>query len=180
MKHDKIGLILGEISVDGYKIARLDRTHKSGGGCMIYFSNNLSCFERSDLLFDIEAVWIDITCDSQKFIIGCIYRPPGDSHFYQVFYSTLERIWMKRKNILLMGDFNADLFPKRSYELNSEGKRLLRILSSFDLHNVIVQPTRTTSSSSTLIDLVITNTSKIVNSGVFDFSRIWKTPRGRL
>ena len=68
-----------------------------------------------------------------------------------------------------MGDLNADLLPKRDSELNSEGRRLLRILSSFDLHNVIAQPTRITSSSSTLIDLVITsNTSKIVNSGVFD------------
>ena len=76
---------------------------------------------------------------------------------------------MKRKNILLLGDFNADLLPKRDPELNSEGKRLLRVLSSFDLHNVIAQPTRITSSSSTLIDLVITsNTSKIINSGVFD------------
>ena len=63
-----------EISVDGYKIARLDRTYKSGGGCVIFFSNNLCCYERPDLLSAIEAVWIDITCDSQKHLVGCIYR----------------------------------------------------------------------------------------------------------
>ena len=39
-----------EISVDGYKIARQDRTQKNGGGCIIYYSNNLSCFERTDIL----------------------------------------------------------------------------------------------------------------------------------
>ena len=167
--HLKGDINSSEISVDGYKIARCDRMHKSCGGCMIYYSNNLSCYERADLLTDIEAVWINITCDSQQLIIGCIYRPPDDSQFYEIFYSTLERIWMKRKNILLMGDFNADLLPERDPELKSEGRRLLRVLSSFDLYNVIAQPTRITSSSSTLLDLVITsNTSKIVNSGVFD------------
>ena len=76
---------------------------------------------------------------------------------------------MRRKNILLMGDFNADLLSESYSELNSEGKRFSKILASFDLHNVIAQPTRITSSSNTLIDLVITsNTSKIVNSGVYD------------
>ena len=68
-----------------------------------------------------------------------------------------------------MGDFNADLLSESYSELNSEGKRFSKILASFDLHNVIAQPTRITSSSNTLIDLVITsNTSKIVNSGVYD------------
>ena len=164
-----------KISVDGYKIARLHRTHKSGSGCVIFLSNNLSCYERPDLLSDIEAVWIDITCDSQKLITGCIYRTPDDLHFYQAFYSTLEGIWMRRKNILLVGDFNADLLPKSGSELNSEGKHLSKILSSFDLHNVIAQPTRITSSSSTLIDLVITsNTWKSVyDHGLLDHCLIF-------
>ena len=74
--HLKGDINSSEISVDGFKIARFERMHKICGGCMICYSNNLSCYERADLLTDIEAVWINITCDSQQSIIGCIYRPP--------------------------------------------------------------------------------------------------------
>lgn len=87
-----------EISVDSYKIARLDRTHKSCGGCIIYYSNNLSCYERADLQTDFKAVWINITCNSQQFNFRRIYRPPDYSQFYDILCTTLERICMKRKN----------------------------------------------------------------------------------
>ena len=100
--HLKGDINSSEMSVYGYKIARLHRTHKGCDGCMIYYSNDLNCYERADLLTDIEAVWINITCNSQQFILGCIYRPPDHSQFYEILYTTLERIWMKRKNILLM------------------------------------------------------------------------------
>ena len=96
--HSKGDINSSEISVDGYKIARFDRMYKSCGGCMIYYSNNLSCYERADLLTDIKAVWINITCDSQQLIIGCIYRLPGDSQFYEVFLQhTRENLDEKKK-----------------------------------------------------------------------------------
>lgn len=46
---------------------------------------------------------------------------------------------------------------------------MLGILSSFDLHNVIKDPTRKTITTSTLLDLLITtDASKIITSGTFD------------
>lgn len=46
---------------------------------------------------------------------------------------------------------------------------MLRILDSFDFHNVIKDLTRTTVTTSTLLDLLITTaTPKIITSGTFD------------
>lgn len=46
---------------------------------------------------------------------------------------------------------------------------MLRILDSFDFHNVIKDPTRTTVTISTLLDLLITTaTPKIITSGAFE------------
>ena len=65
---------------------------------------------------------------------------------------------------MILGDLNSDLIAK-----GYEGRRLLRILGSFDLHNVIKDPIRTTVTTSTLLDLMITtDTSKIITSGTFD------------
>ena len=66
--------------------------------------------------------------------------------------------------MVILGDFNSDLIAK-----GYEGRRLLRILGSHDLHNVIKEPTRVTETTSTLLDLLITtDTSKITASGTFD------------
>ena len=66
--------------------------------------------------------------------------------------------------MVIVGDLNSDLIAK-----GYEGRRLLRILGSLDLHNVIKDPTRTTVTTSILLDLMITtNISKIMTSGTFD------------
>ena len=69
-----------------------------------------------------------------------------------------------RKNIVILDDLNSDLITK-----GYEGRRLLRILGSFDLHNVIKDLTRTTVTTFTVPDLLITiDTTKIIASGTFD------------
>ena len=153
-----------ELAITGFKAVRLDREDREGGSCMIYYSENLHMYERDDLKADIEAIWIDITVMSQKLLLGYIYRPPDDYTFYDKFYNILENTVKNRKNVVILGDFNSDLIAK-----GYEGRRLLRILGSHDLHNVIKEPTRVTETTSTLLDLLITtDTSKITASGTFD------------
>ena len=49
------------------------------------------------------------------------------------------------------------------------GEKLAKNSWQFDLHNVIKDPTRTTVTTSTLLDLLITiDTTKIITSGTFD------------
>lgn len=63
----------GYLAIDGFTTARLDRKHKEGGGCLIFFSEKLFIYEREDLKSDIEAVWIDMEIRSQKVLLGCVY-----------------------------------------------------------------------------------------------------------
>ena len=152
------------VMIPGYQVARLDRKDQEGGGCIIYYSESLHVYERDDLKTDIEAIWIDVTIKSQKLLLGCVYRPPDDYSFYNKFYTLLEHSLRNRKNVVILGDLNSDLITK-----GYEGRRLLRILGSLDLYNVIKDPTRTTVTTSTLLDLMITtDVSKIMSSGTFD------------
>ena len=63
-----------------------------------------------------------------------------------------------------MGDLNCDLSSK---ELDHNSTKFMNIVDLYSLHQVINEPTRITISSSTMIDLIFTNTvDEIVCSGV--------------
>ena len=70
---------------------------------------------------------------------------------------------------VLLGDFNID-FSVQQKNANFPLKRSLRgITEAFDLKQLIMEPTRVTEYSETLIYLVFTNSHhKVVESGVFD------------
>ena len=80
----------------------------------------------------------------------------------------LAKIWMKRENIVILGDLNSDLLMKgKSKEDTYLGRRLLEILNPYGLKNVINQPTRIAEKSQTIIDLIITSSpEKITVKGV--------------
>jgi hypothetical protein len=158
------------INIDGYSFVRRDRDTGLGGGVLIYFKTNLTAYlaPRWDNT-QLEAIWLNITIRSQSFLVGCIYRPPQDSSFFNNFTNVLESIWLRRKNIILLGDFNADMLKGSSNTESQYGKRLKRIISSFGLKNIISCPTRITPTSKSLIDLVITNQpAKVKTSGAID------------
>ena len=99
----------------------------------------------------------------------CIYRPPQDSLFFNHFRNVLENIWLRRKNIILLGDFNSDMLKGSSKTESQYGKRLKRIISSFGLKNIMSCPSRVTLTLKSLIDLIITNQpAKVKNSGAID------------
>ena len=55
------------------------------------------------------AVWINITIRSQSTLLGCLYRPPKSATFYNDLHDLLNKIWVKRKSVILLGDFNCNL-----------------------------------------------------------------------
>ena len=59
-----------------------------------------------------ESIWMDLIVSSQHYLIAGIYRPPDRADFYDKFKDILEKIWIKRKNIILLGDLNSDLLFK--------------------------------------------------------------------
>ena len=76
---------------------------------------------------------------------------------------------MKRKNIILVGEFNCDMTASLDSNESHFGKRFKRILCSFGLKNIINSPTRITFDSKSLIDLIVTSQpAKIQTSGYID------------
>ena len=126
----------------------------------MYFREELDGFERDDLKkqSSIEASCIEITVSSQKLLIGSIYRQPDDLNFYGNFQKALEQIWMKRNNILILGDLNSGLlFRRKTPEDTYLGRKLLKVLNSYNMKNIINKPTRITADTSTIIDQIITS-----------------------
>ena len=73
---------------------------------------------------------------------------------------------MKRKNIILVGDFNCDMTSSLDSNESHFGKRFKRILCSYGLKNIINSPMCITFDSKSLIDLIVTSQpAKIQSSG---------------
>ena len=56
---------------------------------------------------NIEAVWVEMILYSQIVVMGTIYWHLEDMAFY---------IWQKRKNIILLGDFNSEMKARSQEE----------------------------------------------------------------
>ena len=77
---------------------------------------------------------------------------------------------MKRKNIILAGDFNCDMTLGVESNASHFGRRFRRILCSYGLKDIINSPTRIKSDSKSLIDLIVTSQpAKVQTSGSIDF-----------
>lgn len=158
-----------EIAITWYKTARCDRNDgRKGGGTVIYFAEHLNAYERHDINVNkaLEAAWIDVTIASQKLLVASVYRPPDNISFLNLFSSTLDRIWMKRTNIILLGDFNFNLLPS-TQDANSSIWKFRQLLNKFNLKNVINKATRITDTSMTLIDLLFVQTLQKFHTMVF-------------
>ena len=161
-----------QLEIEGYGIARKDRQNSENnwGGCLIYFAEDLNAFEREDLnkQFTVEAVWIEIIIASQRLLIRAIYRQPDDLTFFGKFQNDLDQVWEKRNNILLLEDFNSDLNFRNQNDETYFGRKLLRVLNSFNMTNIIKKSTRVTETTKTTIDMIITtDKSKVKQSGSF-------------
>jgi hypothetical protein len=87
---------------------------------------------------------------------------------FDYFEKIVEKLDATNHDYFLLGDINVDLMPGVT---SVNGNKLNDIFEIFGLKQPIVDPTRTTPYSSTLIDLCVTNTpSKIVNSGIIELS----------
>ena len=164
------------INLYKHKVIRQDRnTGKRGGGLVVYVSDKLynhTCImsDYSSITEDIEQLWILIDEPNvRKKIVGLLYRPPGGNaeNCLSSLRSNLESIQLGLNcEISVMGDLN------RNYKnRNTAPFRLLKeIERDFGLKQLITSPTRVTSKSSTLIDLLLTDCNHVVESGVLDIS----------
>lgn len=149
-----------EISIQGYSVFRLDRS-RHGGGVLIYVKSLFTCSILFKGTTEFECIVINIACSVNPSLgsdvsICLFYRPPGSVYsLLDTLFDTLCNIFVSlASKFFLIGDFNIDfLTPSFLYH------KLLSIVTSFNLTQVVKDPTRVCNSCSTLIDLIFVSPS---------------------
>ena len=145
-----------EISLQGYSVIRLDRCRHGGGVLMYIKSVFTSCLlYKGTTVFEFIVVSIKCTVSSLSkpdLVIALFYRPPDSDHvlFDTLFNSLCSLDVSVLCNFYLIGDFNVDFFNLNSPLYN----KLMSVVASFSLSQIVSEPTRVTDTSSTLIDLI--------------------------
>ena len=137
-------------------------TEANAGGTLSYIRNHLSCKTRNDLKiyksFELESTFIEI-CNAKKtnIITGCIYKHPNmninefnDDYLNEL----LDKLSSENKTTFLLGDFNINLLK---YDIHPPTNGFLDSLSSHYFLPHILQPSRVTTNSKTLIDNIFSN-----------------------
>ena len=127
----------------------------------IFVKDNYNVIEREDLKSDnieFEAVWIEIkTKKNQNIILGCTYRHPHNSNiddYTSYMKSCLAILNKENKEIYISGYFNIDLLK---YDSNNKYQEFYNQMTTSGFLPQILQPTRITETSSTIIDNIYTN-----------------------
>ena len=113
--------------------------------------------------------------------IGIFYRPPNANNFLESFINDLKQIDFKKSEAYFLGDFNINLLLNDKFALKENQSVTFRNFNSpfapkykelcqtFSLKEIIQVPTRVTSTTSSLLDHILTNAGwKISQKGVID------------
>ena len=104
----------------------------------------------------VEALWVEIFFQKSNYILLCIIcRPPGsskhlDANFENNFEELISLVIEENKETIVVGDLNC------KYLNNADHKSIKQILQLHGLKQIIKQPTRITSRSRSLIDIICT------------------------
>lgn len=143
-----------------YRIIRRDRK-KGGGGILVYVRSNISAYRRKKFEPNgVESICLDVKgCGNTWFLVCGCYRSEkicSATDFISACEIAAEQMLAKRKEIIFTGDLNMDM------NLNSDRDRephraLSNFCEQFCLTNVITKPTRVTTRSKSLIDVILTS-----------------------
>ena len=156
LKNDQDALL--NINIIGYNFLSQPST-TNAGGVGFYVKDNLVYTHRSDLSTqkhnDYESLWIEIhNKKGHNTICGIFYRHPHGNvdNFLNYINVMIEKI--QDKYCVLLGDFNLDLLK---FESHPDTDSFLSTLGTFYFQPQILQPTRITNHSATLIDNIFFN-----------------------
>ena len=116
--------------------------------------------ERSDLnsnSLEYESPWIEIKNKrSTNIVITSIYRHPHDNFndFFQYLEKCLSVVAQENKELYIYGDINFDLLKIDSDHVT---QRFFNLLCSFGLLPHVLQPSRVTDNTATVIDNIFSN-----------------------
>ena len=133
------------------------------GGVAMYVKKSLDhkVLNHLNALEDkFETLWIEVNTGPKckNIIVCCAYRHPDTdaNKFIEYLESTLSKL-DKYKLICIMGDFNINLL---NYESHRDTNEFINSIVSHCLLPHILQPTRVTDHSATVIDNIFTNATE--------------------
>ena len=147
-----------EIQLDGYKLFRLDRLHKGGGGVCAYVRSEL----KSKVLKDFSSIsdrnfhqlWLSVQVKKSKSIVLCVAYRPDDTPL-SFFEDTLKPVYTQalllNKPIIILGNLNCDGLDSSCREyaaINSFTREM-------NPQQLIKEPTRITATTESLLDVIL-------------------------
>ena len=115
-----------EVEIEGYKIFRLDRKDKRGGGVCAYIRSPLKAQILKDLSGTsttwFQQLWLQVQYKKiRSFVICAVYRPP-DCHvscFEDILKLSSTYALSLNKPVIILGDLNCNLLQQNPDGLNS-------------------------------------------------------------
>ncbi len=146
-----------------------------GGGIMIYVSKCLSFKRRYDLENPIhEAVWIEVYLPQKSIILCTAYRPENihTIDFWNYLNYSIENAFDISNKLVIVGDLNVNL-------LSNKRSHLSDIIDAKHLRNTVIEPTRITNTTRTLLDpILISDDIHAMESGVTEFEHTVSDHKG--
>ena len=156
-----------DIQIPGHIIFGQDKgPHKSGGGIVVYIRNSFKASIIDNLPATTDAnsqqLWLKVQCrKSKSFLLCAAYRPDlvSMSRLLDDFITSFMDLLLLGMEGMVIGDLNADILPGSSCP---EGRALMDLCNSLNLSQPVTQPTRTTDTSVTLIDVALTTNKSFI------------------
>ena len=157
-----------DLHIDDVRMLRKDRKKCKGGGFLVYCKSYLQVIYRKDLSTRyLEAIWVQVKFQTANVLFSVIYRSELECpNFFESACEILEKAWLKSDHIFLMSDFNCKLLNTLSNprsDVRNKTRKLLDLFEQFDMQNIVDEPTRLTTQTKTLIDLIVTTRPELIN-----------------
>ena len=146
-------------NLNSYNLEYNCRKIGRGGGVAAYIHNSVNYKILPLHVLHSESLWLELIDNKHVFIVGIIYRKPNTSvsEFHTSLLDVLCSIKLDKKQCILMGDFNMD-FSKPDISIDNFQTNMICL----NLKQLVLTPTRITSTTETVIDHIYMAISIIV------------------
>ncbi|XP_059489267.1 uncharacterized protein LOC132204659 [Neocloeon triangulifer] len=163
-----------EIIPSDFIVFRKDRTNckRASGGTLIAARHHLNPCRHKHLEVGAEIVWIEVKMGELKILLGSAYRKPdGSAAYNDRLIASLDKV-AEVKHLfdacILTGDFNLEVDwqddPPRAG--NAPATDFLGAFSELALTQLIKTATRTTATTSKILDLALCDTPALISSAI--------------
>ena len=135
-----------------------------GRGSLLQKKNDVAFRSGGRSSNEIENIFFDILLPKTTLIlVGIVYRPPNQSRFLERLTSAITNTnAFDNQEVYILGDFNINLMNSKKNVPNGI-KKYREFCSQHGLKQLITSPTRITMTSTSLLDHILTNSSKRVS-----------------